>query len=124
MADAAERHNVEYFSFYSFVPAYDFSHLSQQLQGLRIENDFKAWHELMRRLNHMFHLGIDLTDLERRGAELTDSVDAKIEEIEHKMPQLNVREYLESLARDFNEMAFMPLDVWERGLGDLFDDKE
>ncbi|MCL5995074.1 MAG: PAC2 family protein [Chloroflexi bacterium] len=123
MADAAEHLGVEYFSFYSFVPAYDFSHLSQQLQGMRIENDYKAWHELMRRFNHMLHLGIDLTDLEHRSAELTASVEAKIEEIESKMPQLKVREYVESLARDFNEMSFMPLDVWERGLGDLFDDK-
>jgi proteasome assembly chaperone (PAC2) family protein len=124
MADAAERHGVEYFTFYSFVPAYDFSHLSQQLQGLRIENDFKAWYELMRRFNHMFHLGIDLTDLERRSGDLTESVEAKIDEIENKMPQINVREYVDSLARDFNEMSFMPLDVWERGLGDLFDDKD
>jgi predicted secreted Zn-dependent protease len=78
----------------------------------------------MRRFNHMFRLGIDLSDLERRSEELTASVAVKVDEIENKMPQLKAREYIQSLSADFAETSFMPLDVWERGLGDLFDDKE
>ena len=35
------------------------------------------------------------------------------------------REYLEQLASEFTEMSFMPLDdVWERELGDLFQDMD
>ena len=71
----------------------------------------------------MFDLGIDLSDLERQSDELLSSMDSKIEELEGKMPQLKVREYLEELARNFKEVPFMPLDdVWERELGDLFKD--
>jgi len=45
--------------------------------------------------------------------------------MDEKLPELNVREYMEQLASDFTERPFMPLsDVWERGLRDLFDDME
>ncbi len=124
LADRAEQVNLEYFTFYAFVPAYDFTHLSQQLQGLRIENDFRAWYEVMRRLNHMFHLGFDLTDLERQSETLTESVKTKLDELQAKAPQVNIKAYVESLSANFDEKPYMPLDVWERGLGDLFDDKE
>ncbi len=124
LANKAEQMGIEYFTFYAFVPAYDFSHLSQQLQGLRIENDYRGWCELMRRFNHMFHLDIDLADLERQSEDLTVSVMAKIDELDSKYPQLKVKDYVADLAKDFVEMPFMPLDVWERGLSDLFTDKD
>lgn len=123
--DRAEQSEVEFLVFYAFVPAYDLSQLSTHLQGLRIENDFKAWYDLTRRLNHMFDLEIDLSDLRRRSDELTSSMDYKIDELERAMPQLKIREYVEGLSRDFVEMPFMPLgEVWERELGDLFEDME
>lgn len=123
LVDRAEPRGVEFLDFYAFVPAYDFAQLSTNLQGMRIENDFKAWYDMMRRFNHMFDLGIDLSELERQSQELLASMDAKIDELESKMPQLKVREYLQRLASDFTEMPFMPLDdVWERELGDLFKD--
>jgi proteasome assembly chaperone (PAC2) family protein len=123
LVDRAEAKGVEFIDFYAFVPAYDFEQLSTLLQGVRIESDFKAWYDLMRRFNHMFDLGIDLSDLERRSDELLASMESKIDELEKKMPQLKVREYLEKLAMDFKETPFMPLDdVWERELGDLFKD--
>ena len=41
------------------------------------------------------------------------------------MPQLKIKEYVAGLTEEFEEMSFMPLDdVWERELGDLFDDME
>jgi proteasome assembly chaperone (PAC2) family protein len=123
--DRAEQSGIEFLVFYAFVPAYDLSELSTHLQGMRIENDFKAWYDLTRRLNHMFDLRIDLSDLRRRSDELTSSMDYKIDELERAMPQLRVREYVEGLSRDFVEMPFMPLgEVWERELGDLFEDME
>ncbi len=122
IVDRAELHELEVFVFNSFVPAYDFSQNVAAVQGVRIDHDFKAWYELMRRFNHMFGLGIDLSDLDRESEELTRSIDEKIVELDEELPQVDVRAYLESIAEDFEEMPFMPLDdVWERELGDLFD---
>jgi hypothetical protein len=125
IVDRAEPLGVEFLVFYAFVPAYDFSDISSQVQGMRVENDFKAWYDLLRRFNHMFELGIDLSDLRRKSDELLASMDAKIDEVDTKLPELEVRAYLSRLADDFTERPFMPLsDVWERGLRDLFDDED
>jgi len=125
LVDRAEQSEVEFFVFYAYVPAYDFSQFSAHHQGIRIDNDFKAWYDLTTRLSHMFDLAIPLSDLERKSDELTSSMDDKIDQLERAMPQLKVREYMERLAEDFVEMPFMPLgEVWERELGDLFEDME
>ncbi len=123
MAHHAEAAGVPLVSLYAFVPAYDFSQLTDKLQGMRIENDFKAWHELMRRINHMFRLGLDLSDLERRSNELTASIAQKINEIDGRLPQLGIHEFMARVGAEFTETPFMPLDVWERGLEDLFKDE-
>ena len=125
LADQAEQRGIEYLVFYAFVPAYDLSQLSSNLQSMMIENDFKAWYDLMRRLNHMFDLGLDLTDLARRSDELLAAMTAKLDELAEKLPPFKIRDYLNEVAADFTEMPFMPLDeVWERELGDLFKDME
>ncbi|MBN1218056.1 MAG: PAC2 family protein [Anaerolineae bacterium] len=126
LIDKAEQRELEFLVFYAMVPAYDFGQLSTTLQqGVRVENDFKAWYDLMRRFNHMFRLGIDLSDLERQSEELLTSMEEKITELQREIPQLNVKEYIDKLNEDFTEMPFMPLDdVWERELGDLFEDME
>jgi predicted ATP-grasp superfamily ATP-dependent carboligase len=125
LADQAEKRGIEYLVFYAFVPAYDLSQLSSHLQSMIIENDFKAWYDLMRRLNHMFNLGLDLTDLARRSDELLAAMEDKLDALDHELPQLKVKEYLAQLTSDFIEIPFMPLDeVWERELGDLFKDIE
>ena len=125
LVDKAEHRNIELLAFYAFVPAYDFGQLSlSQQQGIRIETDFKAWYDLMRRFNHMFHLDIDLSELEQESEALITSMEAKIEELAQEIPQLNVKEYLEKVGEEFIELTFMPLDdVWERELGNLFDDE-
>lgn len=123
LVDRAEARNIEFIDLYGFVPAYDLSELSTLLQGIRVDHDFKAWYDLMRRFNHMFNFGIDLSDLEQQSADLIASVEAKINELDEKLPQLKVKEHLKKLVKDFTEMAFIPLDeVWERELGDLFED--
>jgi predicted ATP-grasp superfamily ATP-dependent carboligase len=125
LVDKAEHRDVEFLVFYALVPAYDFGQLSlSQQQGIRIETDFKAWYDLMRRFNHMFHLDIDLSELEQESEELITSMEAKIEELQKEIPQLNVKEYMDKVGEEFIEMTFMPLDdVWERELGNLFDDE-
>lgn len=123
LVDQAEREGIEYFSFYGFVPAYDFSQSSIPIQGIRIENDFKAWYEIMRRLNFMFDLGFDLSDLARQSDDVVASMETKLDELKRKMPQLRLGEYMDQLSREFEELPFMPLDdVWERELSDLFKD--
>ena len=125
MAHWAEVMGVEYFALYGFVPMYDFSQLSPDLQGISVENDFKAWYDLMRRLNHMFKLSLDLSDLEEQTEKLMKSMAEQIAETERRFPQAHVREYMDKLSDDFTEMSFMPLDdVWDRELGDLFKDME
>jgi len=121
LVDQAEARGLEVIDFYGFVPAYDFTRLSIPLSGIRLENDYKAWFDILRRINHMFDLGLDLSGLQHQCHQLIGSIDAKIEELEQNVPQINVREYIKELTQEFNELSFMPLDdVWEQELGDIF----
>lgn len=123
-AHRAEERGIEFVVWYAFVPAYDFSDLAEDVEGMRVEEDYRAWHELLRRINHMFGLGLDLSDLEQRSAKLTASVASQVDELSEKAPQVKIHDYLQRLEADFEENPFMlPLDdVWERELGDLFKD--
>lgn len=123
LVDRAERRGVEFVVFYGFVPAYDFSELSTAIQGFSIENDYKAWYDLLNRFNYMFDLSLDLSDLEAHGEQLTLSIEAEIDKLDEKMPELHVRDYIDALSEDFKEKRFIPLgDMWTRGLRDLFSD--
>ena len=120
IADRAERRGIEMFAFYAFVPSYDFSQESDMFQGVRLESDSRAWYEVMRRLNYMFGLPIELSDLEQRSDDLMAAMNAKLAELEKEMPQLHVRKYLEKVESEFEEVPFLPLDdMWERELGDI-----
>ena len=77
----------------------------------------------MRRFNHLFDLDLDLTNLEGKSRQLVSIIDAQIDEIDEKLPELKVRDQIATLTADFEEMPFMPLsDVWGRELRDLFED--
>ncbi|MCA9971768.1 MAG: PAC2 family protein [Anaerolineales bacterium] len=124
LVDQAEAQQIEVVDFYAFVPAYNFAQSALQPQGISVENDFKAWYDLLRRFNHMLGLNIDLTDLQRLSDDLIETLDDKIAQMEQEMPQLNVREYLDTLDTEFTELPFMPLDdVWAEGLDELFGDE-
>ena len=125
LVDQAEAAAAEMIVFYSFVPAYDFSRstTSSLANGVSIENDYKAWYDVIRRINHMFQLNLDLSDLQRRSNDLIAVMDAKIEELEQESPSLKIRDYLEQLDTAFTETLFTPLaDFWDEELGDIFDD--
>jgi len=123
MADQAEQRGVEFVVFYGFVPAYDFSQISETVHGFSIENDFKAWYDLLKRVNHMFNLTLDLTELESESERLFTSIEAEIDRLEGETPELRIRDYIDSLSEDFTEKRFVPLgDMWTRGLRDLLDD--
>ncbi|MGW8250261.1 MAG: PAC2 family protein [Anaerolineales bacterium] len=119
---------MESVGFYAFVPIYDFSDLGIVENTIRIENDYLAWLGVMRRVNYMLKLGFDLTDLEERSQHLIEVVDKKIAEMDEAAPQAGLRDYLQRLSDEFDEVSFNPLDeIWEeeiRRLMDRFDDTE
>jgi proteasome assembly chaperone (PAC2) family protein len=118
----AAENNLEYVSFYGFVPTYDFSDSVQGFNGISIENDYTAWLGIMRRVNHMLNVNLNLTDLEKKSENLGKLMDDKIDEIDKAAPELNIRNYLQKLADNFEENPFLPLeDFWEEELGRLFD---
>lgn len=121
---AGER-GMEFVGFYAFVPTYDFSRVAEIGNTIRIENDFMAWLGVMRRVNHMLRADFDLSDLEQKSDNLVDVVEAKIEEIDQKTPQLNVRDYMAQISDEFDEVLFEPLDdFWEDELRRLFDEPD
>ena len=124
LLNRATKEHIPYLSFYGFVPNYDFSQISDMHQGeIRVENDFKAWYDIMRRINHLFEVEIYLGQLEKQSYELMDEMEKRIGELERKSPELKVREFFEQVNMQFQERPFQPLgDVWEEGLQNLFDD--
>ena len=126
LLNQAVREHSKFLSFYGFVPNYDFSQISDMHQGeIRVENDFKAWYDIMRRVNHLLGLEIYLGQLEKQSYELMDEMEKRIMELENKSPDLKVREFFEQVNMQFRERPFQPLDdVWEEGLQNLFDDLE
>lgn len=110
----AGENQMEYISFYAFVPTYDFSNISQIGSSIRIENDYIAWLGIMRRVNHMLQLNIDLSDLEEKSNQLLTIIGKKIDELDSLLPQGGVREYMQRLSEEFEEQTFDPLeDFWE-----------
>lgn len=123
LLDYAEKLGIPYLVFYAIVPMYDLTQLSPLLQTLLVERDHRAWFDVMRRVNHMLQLGLDLSDLERLGRQIIQSFDAKLDDLEKAMPQVRIRAHLDKLTENFVEPSFMPLDdVWKKGLSDLFKD--
>jgi len=126
LAHQAEARGIEFFTFYAFVPAYAFSMRSVAIQQMAIEEDYKAWYDLMRRLCHMFGLGLDLSDLERRSEELVAEWESKIDRLARTKPQLKVKEFMEQVNAEFEGKSYAPPlgGVWEEALRDLFDDDD
>ncbi len=125
LVDHAETLGLEWVDLYAFVPAYNFSPNNLEPQLLSIESDYKAWYDLMRRINHLCQLSLDLSDLQRRSERLLRGMEEKINALEQEMPQLNVREFLAELEETFTEQPFVPLgDVWAAELDNLFRDRD
>jgi proteasome assembly chaperone (PAC2) family protein len=121
LADQAEPRGVEFFRFCALVPSYTFTTQSVVVQRIALDKDFKAWYDLMTRLNGMFDLDMDLTDLAKRSEELIVAWRSKIEQLEEALPQLGVREYLERIDANFEEDSLdLSSSVWEEALRDIF----
>jgi len=125
LAYHAGQQDIEYIVLHGFVPAYDFGQVMLPAQSVRIEDDVKAWYDILRRIDFMFHLNMNLSELRIQSDELMSSMEEQMEELARQAPQLEVHSYLQKLDEEFTENPFMPLDdVWERELGDLLDDLE
>jgi predicted ATP-grasp superfamily ATP-dependent carboligase len=123
MAHVAEQRNIEYFTLYSFVPMYDFSQLHNKAQPVQIEEDYQAWHDAMARVNHMFKLGLNLSELAARSVKQREEIAGVINALAEKHPQVPIKEYITKLTADFVETPFTKLDdVWQDALDDLLDD--
>jgi proteasome assembly chaperone (PAC2) family protein len=113
---------MEYMGLYSFVPSYNFSQASLVGRGMQLENDYTAWLGVLRRIDFMFKLNLDLSDLEKKSQHLLEVMDAKVDEIEREAPQLGLRDRLKEISAEFKEMPFLPLDdVWEDELRHLME---
>ena len=118
--DQAARRDMECLVFHVLVPVYDFSHLSDNLEGIGLDNDFKAWYDLMARFNHMFKLNFDLSDLAQESDQLITVMDDRIDALDKRLPQLNIKQYVSQITADFVERPFMPnANVWTDAFDDL-----
>lgn len=119
----AEQRGIEAVGFNAMVPSYDFSHEGLSVQPVVVSEDYRAWYELMQRLNHMGGLNVDLTELAAESRDLVSSWDEKLQQLSQSMPELQVEAYLERVRAEFRERPFLPLgDVWIEGLKGLFDE--
>ena len=125
LVSRAEAEDIPYFIFYAIAPAYDFAGEEMMTQGIRLENDYKAWYDVMQRLKHLMGLDLDLRDLEERSDELISVIDNRIAELEQEMPQLGIRDYLAAIEEQFTESPFVMLDdVWEDEFRNLFGEED
>ncbi len=121
----ASKLRIECFSLYAMVPLYDFSEIEPELHGIGIEEDYRAWYDVMGRLSHMFGLGLDLADLRSRSELVVESMNARLERLQRDVPRFRLAEFRAELNENFTERPFAPLgDVWESELEDLFGNKE
>ena len=122
MCRRAGDRDMEYVGMYALVPFYDFSENSQPDNLIRLDNDYKAWLGVMRRINFMLKTGFDLLDLEKKSRRQLKVIEGKIEDLDVANPALNVRAFIDRLSENFTEVPFSPLDdVWEKNLGQLLD---
>jgi proteasome assembly chaperone (PAC2) family protein len=121
LAHRAEERGIEFLALYASVPFYSLGESSAKFRGIQLESDYQAWYDVMKRLNHMLDLELDLSDLERKSRQLVAIVRAQIDELDRKAPQLKIKERIAVMTQDFAEMSFPPLsEIWARELRHLF----
>jgi predicted ATP-grasp superfamily ATP-dependent carboligase len=121
----ASDRGMEYVGFYAMVPIYDFSTVAGIERSVQIENDYMAWLGVMRRINYILKINIDLNSLMLKSKRLLLSLKKKVEELHALAPQAGVRDYFQRLSEEFEETPFIPLDdVWEEGLRRILDKLE
>ena len=121
MCKRAGEQEIEYITFYAFIPTYDFSNIPNATNSIHIENDFMAWLGIMKRVNSLLKLNVDLSELEEKSQRLVKLITTKIKEIDEATPDFSVQDYINELNANFEELVFHPMDdFWEEELGRLF----
>jgi proteasome assembly chaperone (PAC2) family protein len=121
LAHRAEDRGIEVLSLYASVPFYRFETSAAGFRGIQLDSDYQAWYDVMSRLNHMFDLELDLSDLEMKSRQLVAIVRTQIEEMDKRTPRLKIRERIAKMTQGFVETSFPPLsEMWERELQHLF----
>ncbi|MGJ3237984.1 MAG: PAC2 family protein [Anaerolineae bacterium] len=124
LSKRASERNMEYISFYAFVPTYNLGQFTALENTLRLENDFMAWLDVMRRVNYFLKTRFDLTELESKTEQLIEVLNRKVQELQD-LSSSDIRDYFELLSEEFEEEIFDPLDdVWESELKRLLDDDD
>ncbi|MCJ7737421.1 MAG: PAC2 family protein [Anaerolineae bacterium] len=122
LAHKAEKRDVEVAVFYAMVPSYQFSGTSVLSEVMSMDEDYKAWYDLMRRICYMSGFDLDLSDLSQRADAMKVAWEEQLEQLEI-VSALDVTDYLEMIDQDFTERTFEPLSrAWEDALGDIFED--
>ena len=116
---------LPYVSFYAFVPTFDLTNVSSIGNTMRLENDYMAWLDVMRRVKHFLKVPFDLTDLQAKSEQLVTILDSKIDELDRRSPDAGLRIYFDRLSEDYEEAPFNPLaSVWEDTISRLLDDDD
>jgi len=122
MCKRAGERQIEYVSFYAFVPTYNLAQFASLENTIRLENDFKAWHGVMKRVNYFLKTRFDLSELQMKSQQLVDVLDDKVTELQ-SLSSSSIQDYFDQLSEDFTEDVFDPLDdVWEDELNRLLGD--
>jgi proteasome assembly chaperone (PAC2) family protein len=122
LAARASGRNVSLCRLCAYVPTYTFSAGSTIVHRMAMDEDFVAWHGLMRRLNRLLGLTLDLSDLASRGEALTSAWNDQIDELSTSLPRLRVHEYLERVEDEFDaEGSDDDDDLWAAALRDIVD---
>ncbi len=124
LAHQAEFRGIELIVFNGFAPAYEFGQMGLTVQAMRVEEDWKAWLDMLKRVDYMLGLGLDLSELEKRSANLITAWQRKVIELEEKHPELGIKAYLDAIEKDFEEHPFIPLDSAWDVLGDILEDED
>jgi len=119
MAHCAQAYDIELITLYALAPTYEFPEDTSTVQSMRVDQDWKAWYDVMRRIDYMLGLGLDLSDLRKRSEGLIDAWATKVDELARTHPELQIREYMEEISTHFTEQSFIPLDDAWNELGDL-----
>lgn len=119
MAHCAQAYDLEVVALYALAPTYDFAEDISTVQSMRVDQDWKAWYDVMRRVDYMFDLQLDLSDLRKRSEGLIEAWASKVDELSRTHPELQIKEYMEEISEGFQERSFIPLDDAWNELGDL-----
>ena len=125
IAKRAEERGIEFVELYAVVPAYDFSESLAGAPTVSAQEDYKAWHDVLVRVDGMLGLGLDLSELARLGEGLVRAWEEQLAELGRKMPELDVERYLHQVREDFEEGESASVgSPWDEVLSDLFGEAE